>query len=120
MGQASVGTVNQSLPPADDQAEGVFWHDLGVFAATQGSTLTVKLEADPNATVLADAVRLVNDGPAEPTTNLTMNSFAVNAAGQLAVTYTITGADSPAFTIGIYQSARANGVRPALSTLGLA
>ena len=64
-------------------AEGVFWHDLGVFAATQGSTLTVKLEADPNATVLADAVRLVNDGATPPATNLTMNSFAVNADGQL-------------------------------------
>ena len=116
VGQASVGTVNQTLPPADAgtmypwSAAGVFWHDLGVFAATQGSTLTVKLEADPNATVLADAVRLVNDGPAQPTTNLTMNSFAVNADGQLAVTYTITGADSPPFTIGIYQSA--DGVQP--------
>ena len=39
-----------------------------------------------------------------------MNSFAANADGQLAVTYSIVGQDAPPFSIGIYQSA--DGVQP--------
>ena len=37
-----IAAVNQTQAPADDQAAGVFWHDLGVFQATSG-TLIVQL-----------------------------------------------------------------------------
>ncbi len=95
--------MDQTKAPVDDQAAGVYWNDLGVFSSH--GTLVVRLLADPDAIrpVLADAVRLVEQ-PAAATTNLVMNSFAVDDNGSLAVTYTVIGADSPPFSIGIYQS----------------
>ena len=39
-----------------------------------------------------------------PTTNLTMNAFAVDSSGDLSVQYTITDSDALPFSIGIYGS----------------
>ena len=99
--------MNQTQMPIDDQAAGTFWNDLGVFATGGSTTLTVQLRANPSAAVLADAVRLVEyAGPA--TTNLHINSLPPTVAGNLWVSYTITGAAAPQFNIGVYGST--NGV----------
>ena len=102
-------TVNQTLAPADYQAAGAFWHDLGVYQATSG-TLVVQLGTDGSGEVLADAAMIVPETTA-PVTNLTMNSFAVDGNGNFSVTYTIAGEDSPPFSIGVYGSP--DGVQPA-------
>ena len=107
--QTSIAPVNQTLSPADDQVASAFWHELGVFDTGAGTTLSVRLTDNSSGVVLADAARLVKDATA-PTTNLIMNSFGVNADGQLAVTYTIAGSNSAPFSIGIYQSV--DGVQP--------
>ena len=80
----------------------MFWHELGVFQATSG-TLIVQLGTDSTGEVLANAAMIVPQTTA-PLTNLTMDSFAVDADGNLSVTYTINGEDSPPFSIGIYGS----------------
>ena len=86
---ATPPTVNQTQAPADDEAAGVFWHELGLYQAGSG-TLIVKLGADMSGTVLADAARLVAYGAA-PATSMTMNNFDIDSSGNLAVTYTIAG-----------------------------
>ena len=80
----------------------MFWHDLGVYQAASG-TLIVELNTDNTGEVLANAAMVV---PLEtaPVTNLTMDSFGVDSSGNLSVTYTINGEDSPPFSIGIYGS----------------
>ena len=102
VGQGSIATVDQTIPPADDQAAGVFWHHLGAFQIASG-TLKVQLGSDPGYSVLADAVRLVQHTEA-PTTNLVLNSFSINTQGQISVQYTIDGASAAPFSIGIYGS----------------
>ncbi len=107
----SLPAVNQQQAPADIQAAGAIWHDLGVFQATSG-TLIVQLSTNSTDTadaVLADAAMIVPQTTA-PVTNLTMDNFAVDANGNLSVTYTITGEDSPPFSIGIYGSP--DGIQP--------
>ena len=95
-------TVNQTESPADLQEAGVFWHDLGVYQAASG-TLIMQLGTDGSGEVLANAAMVV---PLEtaPVTNLAMDSFGVDSSGNLSVTYTINGEDSPPFSIGIYGS----------------
>jgi Ca2+-binding RTX toxin-like protein len=101
----SLATIDQTQPPVDDQAAGVFWHHLGVFQSQSG-TLTVTLASDTAGHVLAGASRLVLDATATavPTTNLVMDSFSVDSNGLSAVTYEVTGAASTPFSIGIYES----------------
>ncbi len=104
----SLASVAQTQAPADLQAAGTFWHNLGVFQVTSG-TLAVKLGTDTSGYVLADAAMIApNSVPAM--TNLTMGTFTVDSQGNLSVSYTITGEDAPPFSIGIYQSA--DGVQP--------
>jgi uncharacterized repeat protein (TIGR01451 family) len=59
-----MGTVaiNQRVQPDDFSAVGAAWENLGVFTIT-GSTLTIVLGNDANATVLADAVRIERVSP---------------------------------------------------------
>ena len=64
---------------------------------------------DTTDEVLADAAMIVPQTTA-PLTNLTMDNFAVDANGNLSVTYTINGEDSPPFSIGIYGSP--DGIQP--------
>jgi hypothetical protein len=99
---SSLPAIDQTQPPTDDQAAGVFWNDLGVFQSQSG-TLDVSLTSDTSGYAIAGAVRLVENASA-PTTNLVMNSFGVDSNGNLAVTYTVTGAAATPFSIGIYQS----------------
>ena len=100
--------VDQQLAPFDDQEAGVYWHELGVYA-THG-TLIVQLLADPSAPVLADAVWLVKHDAA-PATSLAMGNFTVDSQGNLTVSYTISGADAPPFSIGACSSP--DGAQPA-------
>ena len=58
IGQTSIATVDQTQPPLDDQADGVYWRDLGVFQCNS-STLKVSLASDSSGNALAGAVRLV-------------------------------------------------------------
>ncbi len=109
VGQTSIAPVNQTLAPADSQAAGTFWQDLGVFGTGASTTLTVQLSANMSGVVLADAVQLVKYAAA-PTTNLIMNSFTADSGGNLWVNYTITGAAAPQFNIGVYSST--DGVQP--------
>ena len=73
-----IAPINQTLAPADDQAAGVFWHDLGVFARRSRPRLPCSCRPIPSGAVLADAVRLVKYA-APPTTNLIMNSFTADS-----------------------------------------
>jgi hypothetical protein len=77
-----------------------------VYNATSG-TLVVTLSAGDSGDILADAVQIVRYETA-PTTNLTINNFSIvdsgENVGQISVTYTVTGADAPPFSIGIYGS----------------
>ena len=59
--------VDQTQGPADNQALGVFWHDLGVYQAMSG-TLMVRLSTDSSGKVLADAVRIVPASAPRPQT----------------------------------------------------
>ena len=70
----------------------------------KSETIAVELNADAPAVVLADAAMIVPLGTA-PLTNLVMdtNGFS-DANGNLSVTYTINGENSPPFSIGIYGS----------------
>jgi len=102
VGQSSVAAVDQTAAPADDQADGVYWHHLGAFQVSSG-TLKVQLSADPNYPVLADAVRLVEHAET-PATNLVMDAFSVDTQGQISVQYTVNGATAAPFSIGIYAS----------------
>jgi hypothetical protein len=102
IGQTSVALVNQTQAPYDVQAAGVSWQDLGVFQAGSGA-LNVQLAANASSPVLANAVMIVPYDTA-PLTNLTMGSFTVDSQGNLSVSYTINGEDSPRFNIGIYGS----------------
>jgi uncharacterized repeat protein (TIGR01451 family) len=54
--------INQRVQPDDFSAAGANWENLGVFTIT-GSTLTIVLGNDANATVLADAVRIERVSP---------------------------------------------------------
>ena len=47
-------------------------------------------------------MELIDDGSTAPSTNLSMDSFQINAEGEATVSYGIAGGDSPPFTIGIY------------------
>jgi hypothetical protein len=102
VGQSGVAPVNQTQAPYDVQAAGVSWQDLGVFQAGSGA-LNVRLAANAGSPVLANAVMIV---PYEtvPLMNLTVGSFTVDGQGNLSVSYTINGEDSPPFNIGIYGS----------------
>ena len=108
-------TVNQTQSPADLQEAGVFWHDLGVYQAVATSgTLIVQLGTDGSRRSPGQRGddRAPRNGPGhEPT----MDSFGVDANGNLSVTYTINGEDSPPFSIGIYGSpdGRQAGLLPA-------
>jgi PKD repeat protein len=110
--QSDISTVDQAEPPFDYLAAGVYWHDLGVFEVTSG-TLAVQLGPDGSGEVLANAAMIVPYAP-PPLTTLLLNQpgdgFAVDDNGNLTVTYTINGEDSPPFSIGIYQSA--DGIQP--------
>jgi hypothetical protein len=105
LGQTGIAYTDQTQPPVDYQTAGEYWHDLGVFRVNT-TTLAVQLGA---SLALADAAMIV-PYTTPPLTNLTMNSFAVDSSGNLNVTYTVNGQDSPPFSIGIYQSA--GGVQP--------
>ena len=93
--------VDQQLAPFDDQEAGAYWHELGVY--TTHGTLIVQLLANPSAPVLADAVWLVKHDAA-PATSLAMGNFTVDNQGNLTVSYTISGADAPPFSIGACSS----------------
>ncbi len=108
IGETSTPTVNQSLAPADLQAAGVYWQDLGVFQPTT-DTLSVTLARDPDSPVLANAVMIVPEST-PPVTSLSMGSFTVDNQGNLSVSYTINGEDAPPFSIGIYGSP--DGIQP--------
>ncbi len=100
--------ANQTQAPADAQEAGAFWHELGVFQVATSGSLAVGLSAESTDTtgeILADAAMIVPLGTA-PVTNLVMdaNGFTVDQSGNLSVTYTINGEDSPPFSIGIYGS----------------
>jgi hypothetical protein len=84
------------------EAAGVSWQDLGVFQADSGG-LNVQLAANATSPVLANAVMIVPYDTV-PLTNLTIGSFTVDSQGNLSVSYTITGEDSPPFSIGVYGS----------------
>ena len=43
IGQGSIAAVDQTIAPADDQANGTFWQHLGVFQVATGTTLQVQL-----------------------------------------------------------------------------
>jgi hypothetical protein len=102
VGQSGVAPVNQTQAPYDVQAAGVSWQDLGVFQAGSGA-LNVQLAANASSPVLANAVMILPYDTV-PLTNLTMGSFTVDSQGNLSVSYTINGEDSPPFNIGIYGS----------------
>ena len=105
-GGGSLPAVNQTQAPSDLQAAGVFWHDLGVFQATTGA-LVVQLSTgstDTTGDLLANAAMIVPETTVA-LTNLVMDTFGVDSSGNLAVTYTVNGEDSPPFSIGIYGSA---------------
>ncbi len=110
--QSSISTVNQTQPPFDYLAAGLYWHDLGVFQASSGS-LAVQLATDGSGSVLADAALLVPYAT-PPVTNLSFspagNGIAVDENGSISVTYTINGEDSPPFSIGVFQST--DGIQP--------
>ena len=112
IGQTSVATMNQTQAPADYQTAGVYWDDLGVFQVTSG-TLAVRLNADADSPVLANAAMIVPFTTA-PLTNLSISQagdgISVDQNGNISVTYTIDGEDSPPFSIGIYGSP--DGVQP--------
>jgi hypothetical protein len=53
--------VNQQVAPTGDMSDGITWQSIGRFAASSG-TLVVKLGANANGYVTADAVRIVAHG----------------------------------------------------------
>ena len=81
IGQGSIAAVDQTIAPADDQANGTFWQHLGVFQVATGTTLQVQLTGNASP-VLADAVRLVphNTAPAG-NMNLSAGVFSVSRPG---------------------------------------
>ena len=100
----TITAVSQQIAPADYQADGVFWHNLGVFQVTSGTTLVVQLNGNASP-VLADAVQLVACDAA-PAGNMSLygGAFSINAQGQMSVTYTVNstnGSSVVPFSIGI-------------------
>ena len=100
----TITAVSQQIAPADYQADGVFWHNLGVFQVTSGTTLVVQLNGN-SSPVLADAVQLVAcDAAPAGNMSLSAGAFSINAQGQMSVTYTVNSSNGSSvvpFSIGI-------------------
>ena len=94
--------IDQTQAPVDDEGDGNYWHSLGVYNATSG-TLVVTLTAGDSGNMLADAVTIVRY-EAAPTMGLAINSFTFVNSGEINVSYTVTDAAAPPFSIGIYGS----------------